>query len=209
MFVPVFYFLWRSSVNILRAFSFSFFDGEPFDSGRDKRPVKSLVVGRPILLALEDIDGGPSFLEKALRFLEKYGKCFFFFIFLSVAGSNPFWWDCAAILISIAEFILYWFPTSFAVLYLSTIWPDLALYSELRSRLLLYLNLCPAKRALSSTTAPGLRSPKTQSLVPCGPTPTPLTLIYQTMKTIALRSWNLEETIYPLFVDVTNSAWSV
>jgi hypothetical protein len=42
--------------------------------GRDKRPVKSLVVGRPILLALEDIDGGPSFLEKALRFLEKHGK---------------------------------------------------------------------------------------------------------------------------------------
>jgi len=42
--------------------------------GRDKRPIKSLVVGRPILLALEDIDGGPSFLEKALRFLEKYGK---------------------------------------------------------------------------------------------------------------------------------------
>ncbi|KAJ6831912.1 rho GTPase-activating protein 7-like isoform X1 [Iris pallida] len=40
---------------------------------RDKRPIKSLVVGRPILLALEDIDGGPSFLEKALRFLEKYG----------------------------------------------------------------------------------------------------------------------------------------
>lgn len=42
--------------------------------GRDKRIVKSLVVGRPILLALEDIDGGPSFLEKALRFLEKFGK---------------------------------------------------------------------------------------------------------------------------------------
>lgn len=41
--------------------------------GRGKRPIKSLVVGRPILLALEDIDGGPSFLEKALRFLEKYG----------------------------------------------------------------------------------------------------------------------------------------
>ena len=33
-----------------------------------------MVVGRPILLALEDIDGGPSFLEKALRFLEKHGK---------------------------------------------------------------------------------------------------------------------------------------
>ncbi|XP_061346282.1 rho GTPase-activating protein 7-like isoform X1 [Gastrolobium bilobum] len=44
-----------------------------FHQWRDKRPVKSLVVGRPILLALEDIDGGPSFLEKALRFLEKYG----------------------------------------------------------------------------------------------------------------------------------------
>lgn len=40
---------------------------------RDKRPIKSLVVGRPILLALEDIDGGASFLEKALCFLEKYG----------------------------------------------------------------------------------------------------------------------------------------
>lgn len=53
-------------------------DGLPFHTGRDKRPVKSLVVGRPILLALEDIDGGPSFLEKALRFLEKYGKIFVF-----------------------------------------------------------------------------------------------------------------------------------
>ncbi|XP_073104976.1 rho GTPase-activating protein 7 isoform X3 [Elaeis guineensis] len=40
---------------------------------RDKHPIKSLVVGRPILLALEDIDGGPSFLEKALCFLEKHG----------------------------------------------------------------------------------------------------------------------------------------
>ena len=43
-------------------------------AGREKRPVKLSVVGRPILLALEDIDGGPSFLEKALRFLETYGK---------------------------------------------------------------------------------------------------------------------------------------
>ncbi|VAI05431.1 unnamed protein product [Triticum turgidum subsp. durum] len=40
---------------------------------REKRPVKSLVVGRPILLALEDIDGSPSFLEKAMRYLEKHG----------------------------------------------------------------------------------------------------------------------------------------
>ncbi|KAK4492342.1 hypothetical protein RD792_003146 [Penstemon davidsonii] len=44
-----------------------------FHQWRDRRPIKSLVVGRPILLALEDIDGGPSFLEKALQFLEKYG----------------------------------------------------------------------------------------------------------------------------------------
>ncbi|GAV62123.1 PH domain-containing protein/RhoGAP domain-containing protein/Lzipper-MIP1 domain-containing protein [Cephalotus follicularis] len=44
-----------------------------FNQWRDKRPVKSLVVGRPILLALEDIDGGPSFLEKALQFLEQFG----------------------------------------------------------------------------------------------------------------------------------------
>ncbi|XP_010519801.1 PREDICTED: rho GTPase-activating protein 6 isoform X2 [Tarenaya hassleriana] len=44
-----------------------------FNQWRDKRPVKSLVVGRPILLALEDIDGSPSFLEKALQFLEQYG----------------------------------------------------------------------------------------------------------------------------------------
>ncbi|KAJ4965593.1 hypothetical protein NE237_017442 [Protea cynaroides] len=41
--------------------------------GRDRQPLKSLVVGRPILLALEDIDGAPSFLEKALRFIEQYG----------------------------------------------------------------------------------------------------------------------------------------
>lgn len=33
-----------------------------------------MVVGRPILLALEEIDGTPSFLEKALRFIEEFGK---------------------------------------------------------------------------------------------------------------------------------------
>ncbi|XP_022756182.1 rho GTPase-activating protein 7-like isoform X4 [Durio zibethinus] len=44
-----------------------------FFLGRDKCTAKSLVVGRPILLALEDIDGSPSFLEKALQFLEKFG----------------------------------------------------------------------------------------------------------------------------------------
>ncbi|KAK9062702.1 hypothetical protein SSX86_019891 [Deinandra increscens subsp. villosa] len=44
-----------------------------FHQCREKHPIKSLVVGRPILLALEDIDGVPSFLEKALRFLETHG----------------------------------------------------------------------------------------------------------------------------------------
>nr|CAD1833496.1 unnamed protein product [Ananas comosus var. bracteatus] len=40
------------------------FEGSIQHCSREKRPTKSLVVGRPILLALEDIDGGPSFLEK-------------------------------------------------------------------------------------------------------------------------------------------------
>jgi hypothetical protein len=47
----------------------------PF-TGSYRRPVKSMVVGRPILLALEDIDGSPSFLEKALTFIETYGTSF-------------------------------------------------------------------------------------------------------------------------------------
>ncbi|KAI8548373.1 hypothetical protein RHMOL_Rhmol07G0268900 [Rhododendron molle] len=41
---------------------------------KEKQPVKSLVIGRPVLLALEDIDGNPSFLEKALRFVEEHGE---------------------------------------------------------------------------------------------------------------------------------------
>ncbi|CAL5436985.1 unnamed protein product [Camellia sinensis] len=48
------------------------FDGY-VDQLKDRQPVKSLVIGRPILLALEDIDGTPSFLEKALRFVEEHG----------------------------------------------------------------------------------------------------------------------------------------
>ncbi|KAF1869218.1 hypothetical protein Lal_00048500 [Lupinus albus] len=36
-------------------------------------PMKSMVIGRPILLALEDTDGSPTFLEKALRFIEVHG----------------------------------------------------------------------------------------------------------------------------------------
>ncbi|XP_074279420.1 rho GTPase-activating protein REN1-like isoform X2 [Silene latifolia] len=44
------------------------------DQQMDKPPSKSMVIGRPILLALEDIDGSPSFLEKALRFIEDHGS---------------------------------------------------------------------------------------------------------------------------------------
>ncbi|KAJ7965799.1 Rho GTPase activating protein [Quillaja saponaria] len=40
---------------------------------KDRQPIKSTVIGRPILLALEDVDGSPSFLEKALRFIEEHG----------------------------------------------------------------------------------------------------------------------------------------
>ncbi|KAK8705537.1 hypothetical protein V6N13_049137 [Hibiscus sabdariffa] len=39
----------------------------------DKPPVGSTIIGRPILLALEDADGAPTFLEKALRYIEEYG----------------------------------------------------------------------------------------------------------------------------------------
>ena len=35
--------------------------------------MKSTVIGRPILLALEDVDGTPSFLEKSLKFIEEHG----------------------------------------------------------------------------------------------------------------------------------------
>ncbi|OIT03785.1 PREDICTED: rho GTPase-activating protein REN1-like [Nicotiana attenuata] len=43
------------------------------EQSNDRQPVKSMVIGRPVLLALEDIDGTPSFLEKALRFVEEHG----------------------------------------------------------------------------------------------------------------------------------------
>jgi len=45
----------------------------------DETPTKSTVLGRPVLLALEDVDGAPSFLEKALRFVENHGISFRFF----------------------------------------------------------------------------------------------------------------------------------
>lgn len=41
---------------------------------RDKKPVQSSVIGRPAQFALEEEDGSPSFLEKALRFIEDHGK---------------------------------------------------------------------------------------------------------------------------------------
>ncbi|CAL5189490.1 unnamed protein product [Lathyrus oleraceus] len=43
------------------------------DQLKDKDTVKYEVLGRPILLALEEVDGTPSFLEKALRFIEEHG----------------------------------------------------------------------------------------------------------------------------------------
>lgn len=43
----------------------------------DRQPVKTSVIRRPILLALEDVDGTPSFLEKALQFIEEHGGYFF------------------------------------------------------------------------------------------------------------------------------------
>ncbi|XP_012568403.1 rho GTPase-activating protein REN1 isoform X2 [Cicer arietinum] len=43
------------------------------DQLKDRETVKHAVLGRPILLALEEVDGTPSFLEKALRFIEEHG----------------------------------------------------------------------------------------------------------------------------------------
>ncbi|KAD0942789.1 hypothetical protein E3N88_43527 [Mikania micrantha] len=43
------------------------------EQSKDGSPGKPVVLGRPILLALEDIDGTPSFLEKSLRYVEDYG----------------------------------------------------------------------------------------------------------------------------------------
>ncbi|KAG2692487.1 hypothetical protein I3843_08G055300 [Carya illinoinensis] len=43
------------------------------DQLKDRQPAKSTVIGKSVLLALEDVDGAPSFLEKALRFIEEYG----------------------------------------------------------------------------------------------------------------------------------------
>jgi len=48
---------------------------------KDKETVNYAVLGRPILLALEEVDGTPSFLEKALRFIEEHGR-FYFLYFL-------------------------------------------------------------------------------------------------------------------------------
>ncbi|MFQ6621986.1 hypothetical protein Gotur_002172 [Gossypium turneri] len=44
-----------------------------YSLANDKPPVRSTVIGRPVLLALEDVDGAPTFLEKALKFIEEHG----------------------------------------------------------------------------------------------------------------------------------------
>ncbi|KAL0798467.1 hypothetical protein Bca101_053642 [Brassica carinata] len=43
------------------------------DEPKDETPTNLSVIGRPVLLALEEVDGSPSFLEKALRFVEDHG----------------------------------------------------------------------------------------------------------------------------------------
>ncbi|KAK1405576.1 rho GTPase-activating protein REN1-like [Heracleum sosnowskyi] len=45
----------------------------PTKESKDKQTQETVVLGRPILLALENVDGTPSFLEKALRFMEVRG----------------------------------------------------------------------------------------------------------------------------------------
>ncbi|XXG77190.1 hypothetical protein AAC387_Pa08g1387 [Persea americana] len=44
-----------------------------FEQSTENQPIKPLAIERPILLTLEDDDGSPSFLEKALGFIEQYG----------------------------------------------------------------------------------------------------------------------------------------
>ncbi|CAH8391750.1 unnamed protein product [Eruca vesicaria subsp. sativa] len=43
------------------------------DEQKEETPTNLTVIGRPVLLALEEVDGSPSFLEKALRFVEDHG----------------------------------------------------------------------------------------------------------------------------------------
>ncbi|XP_021903396.1 rho GTPase-activating protein REN1, partial [Carica papaya] len=43
------------------------------EKSSDKVSVRATIIGTPVLLALEDVDGAPSFLEKALRFIEEHG----------------------------------------------------------------------------------------------------------------------------------------
>ncbi|PWA95270.1 rho GTPase activation protein, PH domain-like protein [Artemisia annua] len=43
------------------------------ERSKDRSPGKGMVLGRPLLFALEDIDGTPSFLEKALTYVEDHG----------------------------------------------------------------------------------------------------------------------------------------
>ncbi|KAM0914902.1 hypothetical protein ACQ4PT_011181 [Festuca glaucescens] len=47
---------------------------EPSEAPTEQSEDKSSVIGRPAQFSLVDPDGSPSFLEKALRFIEDYGK---------------------------------------------------------------------------------------------------------------------------------------
>lgn len=74
---------------------------------KDKQPVKSIVLGRPILLALEDVDGTPSFLEKALRFIEEHGEFFCICARLMGTSAAVYHADSVARSLSKYRYILY------------------------------------------------------------------------------------------------------
>ncbi|KAK9069519.1 hypothetical protein SSX86_011423 [Deinandra increscens subsp. villosa] len=48
-------------------------DDSSQEQSKEQTQAKSTVLGQPVLLALEDIDGTPSFLEKALCYVEDFG----------------------------------------------------------------------------------------------------------------------------------------
>lgn len=56
------------------------------------QPVRPRVLGRPILLALEDVDGTPSFLEKALRFIEGHGRLIYILAYKYIFLQNVFYY---------------------------------------------------------------------------------------------------------------------
>jgi hypothetical protein len=71
--------------------SITFLSFHMISSVNEKEPTKSTVIGRPILLALEDVDGTPSFLEKALKFLEEHGEFSYTYMCLCVCWKHARW----------------------------------------------------------------------------------------------------------------------